>query len=158
MSACPSIASVFLPSGRNSPTAGTFGTVVERDAGDAAKDAVILQKLGKTGWQRLYEFRTYYTQGWGEGDGQPVSPTALEALYTFLEGLEVQPGMVPSIYLLRDGSLGLAWEDTTQNEIEVCFRPREIRYYRGSDETELEFTIERAAELGRMANRLSSNV
>jgi hypothetical protein len=157
MSACPSIASIFMPSERNSPTAGTLGTVMQRDAGDAAKDAVVLQKLGKTGWQRLYEFRTYYTQGWGEGDGQPVSPAALEALYGFLEGLELQPGMIPSVYLLKDGSLGLAWEDVAQNEIEVCFRSKEIRYYRGSDETELEFASNRAAELGRIANRLGSN-
>ncbi|MBV9643928.1 MAG: hypothetical protein JO334_10180 [Verrucomicrobia bacterium] len=141
-----------------SATAATFGTITERDAGDAANDAIILQKLGRIGWERLYDFRTYYTQGWGEGDGQPVSPRALASLYVFLDNLELQPGMVPSIYLLKDGSLGLAWEDTAGDEVELSFYPQRIHFYRGSDNTELEVPTRHATELSKFAKHLSSSL
>jgi hypothetical protein len=150
------LAPVLTPVLRDSVTAGTFGTINERDAGDAAKDALVQRKLGQTGWQRLYEFKTYYTLGWGEGDGQPVSPRALSALYAFLEKLELQPGMIPSIYLLKDGSLGLAWENVAGNEVEVSFRSNEIHVYRGIDDAEMVFKTAQSAELGRMAANLSS--
>ena len=141
-----------------SATAATFGTITERDAGDAANDAIILQKLGRIGWERLYDFRTYYAQGWGEGDGQPVSPRALASLYVFLDNLELQPGMVPSIYLLKDGSLGLAWEDTAGDEVELSFYPQRIHFYRGSDNTELEVPTRHATELSKFAKHLSSSL
>jgi hypothetical protein len=139
-------------------TAGTFGTITHRDAGEAAKDRLILQKLGRTGWERLYEFRTYYTQGWGEGDGRRVSPRALDSLYVFLENLDLQPGMIPSVYLIKDGSLGLAWEDTNGKKVEVSFHPKEIRFYRESDDTELEVPTQRATELGKLIKHLTSSV
>lgn len=129
--------------------ATAFGIVAEREPGESLKDQLILEKLGKIGWERLYEFRNYYPQGWGEGDGKPVSPRALEALYRFLEALKLPFGMVPSIYLLHDGSLGLAWEDGQGKAIEVTFGPNEISFYQESDEVESELPHRQAAELAR---------
>ena len=97
------------------------------------------------------------SHGAGERGTAMVSPRALASLYIFLENLELQPGMVPSIYLLKDGSLGLAWEDTAGSGVEVTFYAQKIHFYRGSDNTELEVPTRRATELGKFAKRLSAS-
>ena len=52
---------------------------------EAEREELLFSKLGAKGWVRLHHFRHYYSAGWGDGSGKPLSPRALEIFYRFLE-------------------------------------------------------------------------
>jgi hypothetical protein len=62
-----------------------------------APEELLLSKLGAKGWGRLHYFHHYYSTGWGDGSGKPLSPRALETFYRFLESAKFPEGSVPSV-------------------------------------------------------------
>src|SRR5207249_2511796 len=52
------------------------------------REDLVLNKLGAKGWVRLHHFRHYYSAGWGEHSGRPLSPRALETFFRFMEAAQ----------------------------------------------------------------------
>ena len=100
------------------------------------RQKLLLSKLGTKGWGRLHHFRNYYSAGWGDGTGKPLSPRALEAFYRFLEAAEFPQGSVPSVFLTDDGSIELCWENQDGTDVQVEFRPSDIEFYVQAQEVE----------------------
>ena len=96
---------------------------------ESDREELLLSKLGPQGWGRLLHFRHYYSAGWGDGTGKPLSPRALEAFYRFLESAQFPQGAVPSVFLTDDGTVELCWEDDDEKAVEVEFRPTNIEFY-----------------------------
>src|SRR5436190_9943071 len=78
---------------------------------DGDHDDLLFSKLGHTGWGRLHHFHRYYSAGWGDGSGKPLSPRAMETLSRFLETAEFPHNVRPSVFLTREGFIELCWED-----------------------------------------------
>jgi hypothetical protein len=98
-------------------------------ANESEREELLLSKLGPKGWGRLYHFRYYYSAGWGDGTGKPLSPRALEAFYRFLEAAHFPQGATPSVFLTDEGNIEVCWEDQDGRAVEIEFRPTEIEYY-----------------------------
>ena len=96
---------------------------------EAAREEMLLQKLGSRGWGRIHHFRYYYSPGWGEGTGKVLSPRASEAFYRFLEAVMFPESSTPSIFLTDNGGLELCWEDTDGHARQVEFTSKGIEYY-----------------------------
>jgi hypothetical protein len=103
---------------------------------EAERDELVLQRLGPKGWGRLHQFRNYYSQGWGEGNGRPLSPRSLEAFFRFLEAFPDIREREPSVFLTKRGHLELCWEDSVGKAIQVEFTPSEAEYYVEAEEEE----------------------
>lgn len=85
------------------------------------REELVLQRLGVAAWGRLHHFRHYYSQGWGDGSGKPLSPRALEGFYRFVSTAKLSPIRPPSVFLTDDGTLELCWEDEDGKAIQVEF-------------------------------------
>ena len=90
---------------------------------------LLLSKLGAKGWGRLHHFRHYYSTGWGESSGRPLSPRVLETFYRFLELATFPEGPKPSVFLTDAGCIELCWEDPSGKAVQVEFKPAEIEFY-----------------------------
>jgi hypothetical protein len=96
---------------------------------DADREELLLRKLGARGWGRLHHFRNYYSSGWGDGSGRPLSPRSMEAFYRFLEVAQFPAGKSPSVFLTDQGRLELCWEDATGKAVQVEFTPAGAEYF-----------------------------
>ncbi|HWY50667.1 MAG TPA: hypothetical protein VNW72_04215 [Chthoniobacterales bacterium] len=105
-------------------------------ATESDREELLLSKLGPRGWGRLYHFRYFYSAGWGDGSGKPMSPRALESFYRFLESAQFPKDSTPSVFLTDEGSVELCWEDQKGKSVEVEFRPTDIEFYIESRGTE----------------------
>jgi hypothetical protein len=121
--------------------------------GEAFDDQTVLEKLGYRGWHRLKQFRTLYTQGWGEGDGKPLSPRALGAFHRFLKVSTFPASSTPSIFLSKEGGLGLAWEDESDRAIEVTILADRVDYFRESLGEEDSVPTDRTEEIARLLSQ-----
>ena len=120
---------------------------------EAAREELLLSKLGARGWGRVHHFRHYYSAGWGDRSGKPLSPRALESFYRFLEAAQFPRGSVPSVFLTDEGSIELSWEDHRGKAVQVEFRPSDIELYVEADELEESVPVSDAKAL---ASRLSA--
>lgn len=103
---------------------------------ESKREELLILKLGAKGWGRLHHFRNYYSAGWGEGFGKPLSPRALENFYRFLESVSFPAGSTPSVFLTDDGNLEVCWEDLDNKAVHVEFGASEIEYYVEAKEEE----------------------
>jgi hypothetical protein len=103
---------------------------------EGEREELLLSKLGAKGWGRLHHFRNYYSAGWGDGTGKPLSPRALETFYRFLEAAQFPQGSVPSVFLTDDGSIELCWEDQGGKALQLEFRSSDIELYLEADDLE----------------------
>ncbi|CAN5427382.1 hypothetical protein BH20VER3_BH20VER3_03140 [soil metagenome] len=81
------------------------------------------------GRERLHHFRHYYSAGWGDGSGKPLSPRALEAFYRFMESAKFPGNAKPSLFLTDEGGIELCWEDAAGKAVQVEFKSTGIEFY-----------------------------
>jgi len=103
---------------------------------EAEREDLLFSKLGPKGWVRLHHFRHYYSAGWGDGSGKPLSPRALETFYRFLEFAVFTGGAKPSVFLTDQGCIELCWEDAARKSVQLEFRPAEIEFFIESQDSE----------------------
>lgn len=96
---------------------------------EGEREELLLSKLGPKGWGRVHHFRHYYSAGWGDGAGTPLSPRALETFYRFIEAATFTGSTRPSVFLTDQGGIELCWEDSSGNAVQVEFRPNEIEFF-----------------------------
>src|SRR5712691_5804660 len=96
---------------------------------EGKREELLLSKLGPKGWGRLHHFRHYYSAGWGDGSGRPLSPRSLETFFRFLESVTFPVGEKPSLFLTNEGYIELCWEDSSSKAIQIEFKPAEIEFY-----------------------------
>jgi hypothetical protein len=120
---------------------------------EAEREELLLAKLGPKGWGRLHHFRHYYSAGWGDGSGRPLSPRALETFYRFLEVVKFPNAIQPSVFLTDEGWIELCWSDRSGKAVQVEFRSIEVEFYVEAEE--LEGAI-RTADVTDLARRLSA--
>lgn len=116
---------------------------------EGEREELLLAKLGAKGWGRLHHFRNYYSAGWGEGTGKPLSPRALETFYRFLESATFPAGSTPSVFLTDEGCIEVCWEDLKRKAVQVEFRPTEIEFYVEAQQLEDSVPASEAKELAR---------
>ena len=99
---------------------------------EAKRDDLVLSKLGAKAWGRLHEFRNHYMhmRGWGEGQGEPLSPRSLEGFYCFLEEAQFPEERKPSLFLTDQGFLELCWEDASGKAMHAEFTSGELIFFR----------------------------
>ncbi len=112
------------------------------EPGSAAREELLLAKLGPRGWGRLHHFRRFYSPGWGEGRGRSLSPRATEAFFSFLAAARFPEGVQPSLFLTDEGGLELAWEENGE-AVQVAFQPGRLELYRKGDGTDRELPLQR---------------
>src|SRR6267143_4885583 len=95
---------------------------------EAEREEIVLAKLGNRGWGRLHHFRHYYSAGWGDRCGKPLSPRALETFYRFLEQAQFPSNCTPSLFLTDNGTLELCWEDNFGKSVHFEFTPNGIEF------------------------------
>ena len=120
---------------------------------EGEREELLLSKLGPKGWGRLHHFRHYYSAGWGDGSGRPLSPRALETFYRFLESATFPTGSTPSVFLTDEGSIEVCWEDLEGKAVQVEFGSTEIELY--LEATQLEESLP-ASETKELARRLAA--
>jgi len=120
---------------------------------EGEREELLLSKLGPKGWGRLHHFRHYYSAGWGDGSGRPLSPRALETFYRFLESATFPGGTKPSLFLTDEGCIELCWEDSLGQGLQVEFRPTEIEFYVEAEQ--LEGSVP-SSEARKLAKRLAA--
>lgn len=103
---------------------------------EGEREELLLSKLGAKGWGRLHHFRHYYSAGWGDGSGRPLSPRALETFYRFLESAKFPENAKPSLFLTDGGGIELCWEDAAGKAVQVEFQSAEIEFYVEAEESE----------------------
>jgi hypothetical protein len=119
---------------------------------EAEREELLFSKLGPKGWVRLHHFRHFYSAGWGDGSGKPLSPRALETFYRFLEFAAFTGHTKPSVFLTDQGCIELCWEDASGKAVQLEFRPTEIEFYTESQNSEGTVPNSAVAEL---ASRLA---
>jgi len=100
------------------------------------KSKTVIEAIGVNGWKRLHHFRHYYSAGWGDGSGKPLSPRALEMFYRFLEFADFTGDTKPSVFLTDQGCIELCWEDASGKAVQIEFLPAEIEFYIESQDSE----------------------
>ncbi len=120
---------------------------------EGEREELLLSKLGPKGWGRLHHFRHYYSAGWGDGSGRPLSPRALETFYRFLESARFPEGSMPSVFLTDEGCVEVCWEDLDRKAVQVEFRSTEIEFY--VEAQQLEDSVP-ASEAKDLAQRLAA--
>ncbi len=120
---------------------------------EGEREELLLSKLGAKGWGRLHHFRHYYSSGWGDGSGRPLSPRALETFYRFLESVTFPQTVKPSLFLTDEGWIELCWDDPSGKAVQVEFRSAEIEFYLGTQEVESSVP---SSEVSVLARRLSA--
>ncbi len=116
---------------------------------EAEREELLLSKLGAKGWGRLHHFRHYYSAGWGDGSGRPLSPRALETFYRFLESVTLPQPTTPSVFLTDEGWIELCWNDLSGLAVQVEFRSTEIDFYVEAEELESSVATREVKELAR---------
>lgn len=109
------------------------GPIRPFEPGEAAREQLIIQKLGKNGWGRWQYFRQCFSGGWGERGQKPLSPKSQEAFFSTLHALQFPHGAKPSLFLTDDGHLELAWRDAGGKAIQIEFGPAESEIYLESE-------------------------
>jgi len=120
---------------------------------EGSREELLLSKLGPAGWGRLHHFRHYYSAGWGDGTGKPLSPRALETFYRFLEAATFPQDVWPSLFLTDAGGIELSWEDSARKAVQVEFTSSEIEFY--AEGQNLEGTVLKG-EAQELAKRLAA--
>ena len=120
---------------------------------EGEREELLLAKLGPKGWGRVHHFRHYYSVGWGDGVGKPLSPRALETFYRFLETVTFTGAVRPSVFLTDHGCIELCWDDSSGKPVQVEFRPTEIEFFMEAQKLEGTVPVGQAKEL---AERLSA--
>ena len=120
---------------------------------EGEREELLLSKLGAKGWGRLHHFRHYYSSGWGDGSGRPLSPRALEMFYRFLETVTFPEDAKPSLFLTDEGWIELYWSDASGKAVQVEFRSAEIEFY--LEDQEAEGSVP-SSEVKDLAGRLSA--
>jgi hypothetical protein len=118
---------------------------------EADREELLIEKLGAKGWGRIHHFRNYYSSGWGDGAGQPLSPRALESLFLFLE--KAHFAMSPSVFLTDRGGIELCWENTPGNSIQVEFTREGVEFYKSATKEEGWIPLEKLARLSGMLSK-----
>jgi len=95
---------------------------------EAAREDILLKKLGPRGWGRMHQFRYFYQPEWGETRCKPLSPRAMESFYRFVEAWQLPANCVPSLFLTDSGGLELRWEQNG-DDVQVEFSGSGIEYY-----------------------------
>lgn len=116
---------------------------------EGEREELLLSKLGPKGWGRLHHFRHYYSAGWGDGSGSPLSPRALETFYNFLESANFSLETKPSLFLTEAGSIELCWEDECSNAVQIEFKSTGIEFYVEAQEIEESVPNSDARDLAR---------
>jgi hypothetical protein len=116
---------------------------------EGEREELLLSKLGAKGWGRLHHFRHYYSAGWGDGSGKPLSPRALETFYRFLESARFSSGSMPSVFLTDEGCIEICWEDSDGKAVQVEFTPAEIEFYVEARQFEDSVPASEAKEVAR---------
>ncbi len=116
---------------------------------EGEREELLLSKLGAKGWGRLHHFRHYYSAGWGDGSGKPLSPRALEMFYRFLEFARFPSDSLPSVFLTDEGCIEVCWEDSERKAVQVEFKPAEIGFYVEAQGLEDSVPATQAKELAR---------
>ena len=116
---------------------------------EGEREELLLSKLGPKGWGRLHHFRHYYSTGWGDGSGRPLSPRALETFYRFLESARFPEGSMPSVFLTDEGCVEVCREDFEGKAVQVEFRPAEIEFYVEAQQQEDSVPASKAKELAQ---------
>lgn len=121
---------------------------------EADREELVLVKLGARGWGRLHHFRHYYSQGWGDGTGSPLSPRSLEGFHRFLEQVKFPATSKPSLFLTDAGHLELCWEDSGGKTIQVEFTPSGANFYVEAKDEEKSAAFSELAPLAVDLSRL----
>ena len=116
---------------------------------NSLRKKLLLSKLGPKGWGRLHHFRHYYSGGWGDGSGRPLSPCALKTFYCFLEAATFPQNSQPSLFLTDAGGVELCWEDSSGEAVQVEFGSAQIEFYVEAQEVEDSVPNSNAQELAR---------
>lgn len=116
---------------------------------DLQMEQALLTKLGARGWGRIHHFRNHYNQSWGERQGAPLSPRALESLMRFVAQATFPVGRPPSVFLTDQGGLELSWEDNRGCARQVEFRTDGIDYYLAATEEEGSVALSAVDEIAR---------
>lgn len=95
----------------------------------------VKDKLGENGVRRFYEFRDY-SDGWCMGKGKKVSHQSIAQLERFVRLAQEYLPDEPSIFISEEGFLQLQWEDADDQDIEVCFGPKQFEYFLESSDEE----------------------
>jgi len=120
--------------------------VTRFEPGEAAKEQLILHKLGNNGWGRWQYFRQCFSGGWGEGKQKPLSPRSQDMFFRALELIDFPEGVTPSLFLTDEGFLELAWRDTDGRATQIEFGSKESEIYIESSGEEFTVPNERLAE------------
>ena len=102
------------------------------------REEINLLKLGRQGRDRLHHFRYLFSGPLASGEGKPLSTRAVDALFTFLDEVDLPEKVEPSLFLTNDGHLELCWEDSEGKAIQLEFGPQETEIYlesRGLEES-----------------------
>ncbi len=91
------------------------------EPGEAARERLILSKLGKSGWGRWQYFRQCFSGGWGERRQKPLSPRSQEVFFSTLATLDIPEQATPSLFLTDDGHIELAWRDADGRAVQIEF-------------------------------------
>jgi len=116
---------------------------------EGEREELLLSKLGPKGWGRVHHFRHYYSAGWGDGSGKPLSPRALETFYRFLESARFPEGSMPSVFLTDEGCVEVCWEDFEGKAVQVEFKPAEIEFFIEAQQLEGSAPASEAKDLAR---------
>lgn len=128
--------------GSSNPSALRGASLYEGD-----REELVLERLGVAAWGRLHHFRHYYSQGWGDGSGKPLSPRALEGFYRFVSIAKLSPVRPPSVFLTDDGSLELCWEDKDGRAIQVEFTSAGVEIFSEASGEERFLSFDRIGEI-----------
>lgn len=128
-----------------SPVFGVRRAVPSEDE----REELLISKLGAKGWGRLHNFRHYYSAGWGESSGKPLSPRALETFYRFLESATFPAGPKPSVFLTNEGCIEVCWDDLDKKAVQVEFGPAKIEFYVEAEQLEDSVHSSQARELAQ---------
>lgn len=109
----------------------TAPLAVRRQAvNDSEWEELALSKLGARGWGRLIHFRQFYQQGWGNQQGQSLSPRAFEAFVRFLaEANFPVDGEKPSVFLTDRGGLEVCWESAAGKAVQMEFTRTVVEFF-----------------------------
>ena len=94
-----------------------------------------LSVIGTSGLKRFETFKQF-TQGWGNGQGRPLSTYSVAMTELFLNSFKDYLKVTPSIFLAYSGNLQLSWEDDFGGKIEIEFATNKIEYYIESKDNE----------------------
>ncbi len=114
---------------------------------EGEREDLVLKRLGVSAWGRLHHFRNYYSQGWGDGSGKPLSPRALEGFYRFVAAAQLPQHRPPSVFLTDEGTLELCWEDAEGKAIQIEFTQTGAEFFREASGEERLLSFDQLSEI-----------